>query len=963
MGKSNRSNPEGGPQNPGNKKGNKSLGEQLGELGEGVNISQNSPEKSISSTERPLPNKDSPEKLEGWDEEIHPSQDGNRYPYTSYRTWRGTSALSQDGSKDTGTFYPTKIKYPATIPKHVTGEVRRPYFNKPEDKAAFELGKQLLENKIFTPQEAQRIFEALEKGQVTSPAPHTIEKIPERFEIGQVFELPKDDISESSHWEIIKINESRGNGGTSLLLEQRDGQQKGRKEEFHPRYLKETLERAQLAKQRIEWEERNKTKKAEPTTDKAWTPAMITPAVLRPSSQVGKPSFLPIQDLFTMFNKKNGNSIKGIESWKRKWLDTGNIDKYREQFSNINISDEQIEDAKSSLSKYIELLKNENISKDIRSSIIGSIGINIRILTGVHHPTENDIQYYVENNILSGTNVKALSEHINGAPKTAIPRTVSPLSANPTPAPAPSPSPAPAPTPSQKKNPILRPLKTLSTNQDKKISIPGRPKTTVGAREEELRAENASKIYEKQRQETNSRTEIRQKFEKMFLNDENAFIALYTSPSINPTTNKIIYTSNEALRKHPYRDVIKQIFFVNNIEVVDQSQESLKSAEEKVKEKEYISRTNHGFSYRPTKEGFGNKNPTSIDGLTYNKDIQPSSMAKPSISGTINRYEELRAKVASTSTPDTKDQMGLRNRLKNREQEMNARITFAKDRRDTPKEESAHNSLKKAVDAYQDRVDLLVEKKEKEKEAALSPEAKRKKQEILKKVQDMVEKARYQKIREAAHKAGLGMWDNKVAILTFALAMTTGLPALKYYFDNKKTSYPPTADAVIKPTPRTTPSAHITPETRIAKKDWKKWFYESGPQAPEAGDELKDFYKNFPDDFETLSSEELLKKYVPEIGNTGDSASLDKILSSDAYAILYDNTTEMFPNMPDPKLRSKVSHFLRIIEKVSQSINADERVAIVRQGKMYNEPSDWFITPNISVRKYVEDIKKKEAQA
>lgn len=79
-------------------------------------------------------------------------------------------------------------------------------------------------------------------------------------------------------------------------------------------------------------------------------------------------------------------------------------------------------------------------------------------------------------------------------------------------------------------------------------------------RSEELSAEqNAQKIL--------ARTEIRAKFEDMFARDQQAFISLYTTA--NKVGDTTTYTENEDLKKHPYRDVIRNIFFAHNISVTE----------------------------------------------------------------------------------------------------------------------------------------------------------------------------------------------------------------------------------------------------------------------------------------------------------------------------------------------------------------------------------------------------------
>ncbi len=103
------------------------------------------------------------------------------------------------------------------------------------------------------------------------------------------------------------------------------------------------------------------------------------------------------------------------------------------------------------------------------------------------------------------------------------------------------------------------------------------PKTSpeVSTKPSVLRPKTFPKITEKAEQLSTeqdtqkvlARTEIRAKFEDMFARDQQAFISLYTTANkIGDTTT---YTENEDLKKHPYRDVIRNIFFAHNISVTE----------------------------------------------------------------------------------------------------------------------------------------------------------------------------------------------------------------------------------------------------------------------------------------------------------------------------------------------------------------------------------------------------------
>lgn len=156
-----------------------------------------------------------------------------------------------------------------------------------------------------------------------------------------------------------------------------------------------------------------------------------------------RPSYAPLKDLFTMFGKNNGYSVRGFLSWKKKWLDSGEIDTYRKNYTNQSISDEQIEDAKKAIQLYSEVLQTEGVSGKLTEDARINIVLNARLLTGVHHPEANNIEYYVQNKILNGEHldvVRAALDKARGEKNVQTPeQKVEPASASPvTPATVPS---------------------------------------------------------------------------------------------------------------------------------------------------------------------------------------------------------------------------------------------------------------------------------------------------------------------------------------------------------------------------------------------------------------------------------------------------------------------------------------------------------------------------------------------
>ncbi len=382
--------------------------------------------------------------------------------------------------KNQGTFLPhqDQIKKDKALspqpdrPRRVDGEIRtpKPQVNlTPEEQTALHLGKKLIESKIFSPEDAMRMLDALSKNAQgepeaviaeIEPSPTTTEQsfiIPKRFEVGQVFLLPRDHISEESRWKIVEVLEKEG----GMMMQQTDGAQKGRTEKFSFGGLKEILSEFQLEKQREMWKEsQKKTAESAPLQKETkepfgkvyFTPGHIivisTPSgnesyrvrntkdgmvevasinhrekgveffseeelkkKLAQNKKEAAPSYPPIKDLFTMFSQKNEYSVSGLLAWKKKWLDSGEIDLYREKNTNLSISQDQLDAAKKAIDVDIATLQDNTATGEARRSAITNIGLSGRLLIGVHHPIANNIKHHVKPDVLHIPPTQATAEH------------------------------------------------------------------------------------------------------------------------------------------------------------------------------------------------------------------------------------------------------------------------------------------------------------------------------------------------------------------------------------------------------------------------------------------------------------------------------------------------------------------------------------------------------------------------
>ena len=117
---------------------------------------------------------------------------------------------------------------------------------------------------------------------------------------------------------------------------------------------------------------------------------------------------------------------------------------------------------------------------------------------------------------------------------------------------------------------------------------------TSPARTEKPPTSSPEEVLQKNR----AQKEVREKFEDMFTHDQKAFISLYTTASVDRAT----YTENETFRKHPYRDVIRQVFFANNIPVTYLTQEEVAKRNDIRREQEHLTTTSLGSVYNPARD-------------------------------------------------------------------------------------------------------------------------------------------------------------------------------------------------------------------------------------------------------------------------------------------------------------------------------------------------------------------------
>ena len=92
-------------------------------------------------------------------------------------------------------------------------------------------------------------------------------------------------------------------------------------------------------------------------------------------------------------------------------------------------------------------------------------------------------------------------------------------------------------------------------------------------------------------------------FSRMLDRGENSFLSLYVTPSVDPVTQEVRYAATENLRKHPQKEIIKEILNEKKgIIIFDQTRQQRVVGETISKEKEMFRRTALGKTYNPTRD-------------------------------------------------------------------------------------------------------------------------------------------------------------------------------------------------------------------------------------------------------------------------------------------------------------------------------------------------------------------------
>ncbi len=461
--------------------------------------------------------------------------------------------------------------------------------------------------------------------------PEKIELVPKFFKVGQRFLLPKDHTSDEATWEVTILIPKDG----AMMMKQIDGAQKGRAERFYFNTFKDFLEKLYHARRQAATKEASE----KPVVETSVQPV----AALQPTSPVAPKSPEPLYEYggwptSEIFHRKQAKNVLG--GWYARgvkgeeYLDEQEVweneskafeisyKRYIDFIKNMRAADKQLVkpliDAKNAV---IQAVKNRDTVLVSSLRELFEISLEewmakwstlekIRSLEKTVFESDKKASEKIEESLTSEEEKRGLSqkrkeivESIEKAKTASLAEGFSDDSydglarlitkhhdsveiyKN-----------------KQKSLGVLRPIKVTEKNKGQTIRLIGGKTSTLEEWGKEEKVRLQSEKTEKENTETLNRTEVRAKFEEMFVHDKGAFISLYTAASKNGTDDTTIYTENETLRKHPYRDVIRQVFFANNIKLTGLTREEITKKDDVQKEGEQLARTALGSVYSPARD-------------------------------------------------------------------------------------------------------------------------------------------------------------------------------------------------------------------------------------------------------------------------------------------------------------------------------------------------------------------------
>lgn len=503
---------------------------------------------------------------------------------------------------------------------------------------------------------------------------------------------------------------------------------------------------------------------------------------------------------------------------------------------------------------------------------------------------------------------------------------------------------------------VLRPIKITEANKNKKIKVIGKPEMTLaeydkeqkqGKEEVEITGDMLGRWHELG---TNYRLgdRITKKdfddltvfiaYDRMFRKNEKDFLSLYATPEYDKERNDIRYVSNRRFQMGTDQEktAIRKVFKRYGLVFADQTHEERKASFEKEGLEKKVTAPSYKETFRPAfkhtpnlKEG----KPEMKEEHNVMKRVDDighiERMADPTVFAAVEKYESLKNERRRLTIAHPS--------FEGDEANLDQVIEELKNDRDN---KDLHREYLEMFTRYENEVTPFIEGRKKEISLGLilegrgrTLEANKKKEEVLKKIDAILEKRTGQATKKAelawgdAVHAGNGKIRRMVILASVLGAVGT------YYALNGS------APAAEQPPQK-------TEQTVEQEKPWREYV------ASYAKDLQKDLDTN-------MSIRELVAKHVPKLVHDDKPASIDNILGMDGHKVL---NVENVYNMSDEQ-QMEISNFLRSLQNIYEATHAPARAKAVALRVPYNPPNDVEIGPQGTVRDYLQKIMKKVSEA
>lgn len=543
-------------------------------------------------------------------------------------------------------------------------------------------------------------------------------------------------------------------------------------------------------------------------------------------------------------------------------------------------------------------------------------------------------------------------------------------------------------SPARKLAGVLRPIIKTDKNKDQEIFTRENGKMTVGEYAAQLEQEkgednmvklSAAELADwpelvKAGYALNSRVnkewfakfQIAMKYRRMLEKDEKTFLSLYVTPSENPDTHEILYTATENLRKHPEKNIIKEVLEEKGITFVEKTRTERREDERKEVESERLNMTMHGMVYNPSKD----KSSAKVEVKTTDTDENESFFTK-------------RMGTSNYGGMETKKEWSKRIT------KINEKGEYKKETMATPVEDAhvlgrAYESLRgKRLEVLSDAVNYRFDKVEHELERMLFELRNDKNNEnLLKEFKDEFEK--YKKevtpLIEAYESQHVDQFDQEKKRETLK-KVSDILGARENWFTKKKKNtvlgarwqYWWAAGLVSAGT--LTAAAMLDKQHPGEDELAREWGVpttiakEGEASGPTAKVETLEDWRNyvldqrFAKNLITLPDNEFIRREAAGIMDMEKHDNIEKILNIEGYKLINDG--DAYPELGKEKggERDKLCDFVRKLENLAQNVEAPKKDLARRTGALYNGPNDTIMTPEITIRQYIGMLKKKIADA